>query len=505
MQTPIRAPLPRPVSILALAKAIALGLCAGPASADPTILPDLSIQGSAAELANPYRLQNQQVEVDTAELLRQTPGGAVNRNGPLSGIAQYRGLYGDRVHVSIDGMNIASGGPNAMDPPLSYAPAPLLQALELRRGIAPVSTPGESLGGAIVARLRRADHASDPDSRFAGWLSAGGHSVDQSRTLAGLMSLADPRRSLFVAASRQEGADTRFADGRILPTRYARDFYALGASQRVGAQEFSLDLRRNFTEDAGTPALPMDIRFIDASQGRLGYQGQLGGLPIEAWLSRSAVDHEMSNFHLRPPMDPEMLRFSRAGSQTQAWGLNAELAMWQGTLAIGMDARQADHHADIGDPGNAMFFVRNFSSVEQDLYGAFAEWSGKLAPRWILVWGLRYHHARSTAGEVDGSPARMMDGPRQLRDRFNAAQRPQRENNVDWLVQLTHQVNPHLSLELAAARKSRAPSYQERYLWLPLESTAGLADRKRYVGRIDLQPEISHQLELGLQWHQSTA
>ncbi len=39
--------------------------------------------------------------VDTATALRDIPGATANRNGPLTGIAQYRGMFGDRVAVEI--------------------------------------------------------------------------------------------------------------------------------------------------------------------------------------------------------------------------------------------------------------------------------------------------------------------------------------------------------------------------------------------------------------------
>ncbi|MEH6607587.1 MAG: Plug domain-containing protein, partial [Pseudomonadales bacterium] len=76
---------------------------------------------------------------DTALALKSIAGADVNQNGPLTGIQQYRGLYGPRVAVSIDGIQPGTGGPNWMDPPLSYAPAALLDSLTVYRGIAPVS------------------------------------------------------------------------------------------------------------------------------------------------------------------------------------------------------------------------------------------------------------------------------------------------------------------------------------------------------------------------------
>lgn len=39
---------------------------------------------------------------DTSEILKAIPGASVNRNGGLTGIAQFRGFYGDRIAVTID-------------------------------------------------------------------------------------------------------------------------------------------------------------------------------------------------------------------------------------------------------------------------------------------------------------------------------------------------------------------------------------------------------------------
>ena len=79
------------------------------------------------------------VEADSAQLLKKAPGAAVNGNGPLSGIPQYRGMFGPRVGVQLNGTQLAPAGPNWMDPPLSYAAAAQLESLQLYRGIAPVS------------------------------------------------------------------------------------------------------------------------------------------------------------------------------------------------------------------------------------------------------------------------------------------------------------------------------------------------------------------------------
>ena len=105
---------------------------------------------------------------DSAELLRSVPGANVNRNGALTGISQYRGMYGSRVNVLIDGLNVAPAGPNWMDPPLSYAVTAQLESLEVYRGIAPVSVAQEAIGGAIDARKRRIEFGDSDDFAFQG-------------------------------------------------------------------------------------------------------------------------------------------------------------------------------------------------------------------------------------------------------------------------------------------------------------------------------------------------
>jgi iron complex outermembrane receptor protein len=73
----------------------------------------------------------------------------VSRNGPLTGIAQYRGMFGQRVNTLVDGMHISTGGPNGMDPPLSFIPRSQLDSLTVVRGLhrsVPASKPSPARG-----------------------------------------------------------------------------------------------------------------------------------------------------------------------------------------------------------------------------------------------------------------------------------------------------------------------------------------------------------------------
>ena len=45
--------------------------------------------------------------------------------------------------------------------------------------------------------------------------------------------------------------------------------------------------------------------------------------------------------------------------------------------------------------------------------------------------------------------------------------------------------------------KTRAPSYQQLYLWVPLQATNGLADGHNYVGDINLDSEKAYESRPG--------
>ena len=154
----------------------------------------------------------------------------------------------------------------------------------------------------------------------------------------------------------------------------------------------------------------------------------------------------------------------------------------------------------IFDPYNALFFVNNFNDVRRDRHGAFAEWRGSPIDDWQLEIGVRYTRVEFDAGPVDALAAQSPGPVRLLRDDFNAADRDRSDDLVDWVVKLSATPIDGLNIHVSGGRKSRAPYYIERYQWIPLEVTAGLADGNEYVGDIGLDAEVGHELEGGFAW-----
>jgi iron complex outermembrane receptor protein len=450
---------------------------------------------------------------DSAQLLKKIPGANVNSNGSVTGIAQYRGMYGDRVNVLMDGIKISSGGPNAMDTPLSYIPRAQLENLEVIRGIAPVNSGNETIGGTIRATSTRSGFSDGEELEFHGMASVGGHSVDSGYDVSTLMSLANQNHRMHVSGSRQDSDDYAFADGDVTPSEYDRNSYEVGYGYKKEDHEFGLEYVRNDTNESGTPALPMDIIYIDADIAQGNYEGTWNQVDIESKVYWSQIDHKMSNFHLRsPPLimggAMTMQRFTLADSEDYGYGINATMAFAGGKLELGTDGHLADHDADIFNPMDNSFLIENFRGVNRDVFGIFGEWQRELATAWDLELGLRYTHVNMDASTVSatGFPMAMMQmNANMLAAEFNAADRSKKDDNIDAVIKLTHSLRKDTNIELGFARKTRSPSYQERYLWLPLQSTGGLADGNNYIGDINLDPEVSYQFELGLDWRNRRA
>lgn len=495
-----------PFRLNALTAALLSGLASGGYAEEARELPEIRVEGETPAAPGVFQVDLEQAPIttpDAAELLRRAPGANVNRNGPLTGIAQYRGMYGERVNVQVNGIQIVTGGPNGMDPPLSYVPRGQLESLEVIRGIAPVSSGLETIGGTIIANARSSAFSPDDQIRPAFDLSAGGATVDESTTLSVMAGVANRSHRAHVYGSREDGNNIEIPDGKIKPSRHERTNYGAGYGFRNGGgQGFSFDVRHNNTDPTGTPSLPMDIKFIetDIVQGK--YTGSVGRYALHGQLYWTDVDHEMSNFELRDPPMPMMTRLNRAKSDGFGYRADVGFPLASGTLLVGVDGNLASHDATVKDPvNNPAFRVEAFNNVDRNLYGGFVEWNGDVADRWNLQLGARYNRVEAESGQVSHFMAMMNPAIGTLQDRFNSADRDNDQDNFDLVAKLDHALSPRVNVIGEAGLKTRAPSYQQLYLWVPLQATNGLADGHNYVGDVDLDSEKAYEVGLGLDWH----
>lgn len=128
-------------------------------------------------------------EPDLASWLATVPGANINKNGPVTGIAQYRGLYGDRLAIALDGHPVIGAGPNAMDTPLSYSTPLIVESMTVYRGVAPVSAGMSTIAGAIDVHMRKAEFSESDSQLISGDMQAGYRSNNSADTLSAVVNL----------------------------------------------------------------------------------------------------------------------------------------------------------------------------------------------------------------------------------------------------------------------------------------------------------------------------
>lgn len=443
---------------------------------------------------------------DAATLLSRIPGANVNSNGPLSGIAQYRGLFGDRMNVISDGANYKPACANAMDTPLSHVPSSLTETLKIYRGIAPVSSGLESLGGSIVQETRRGEFAVGDELEFHGKGTSGYNSVNDGHYVSLFGNITNQNHKFRVGGSHEKGNDYEWKDGVNKPTAHDRNAATVGYGFRTGGHTLDFGYNYNDTKKTGTPSLPMDIVYSRGSVPTFNYEGRIWDkYEVKAGFQYQDIEHRMDNFTFRG----KGLRTRQSDNTARGFGYKTSIAsaLLDGELMIGADGDNIEHDAIITDPFNSQFQVDNFKDANRDRYGLFAEWKGAVLKDLKLEVGTRINFVRMTAGNVSASASTFdpvtgnpLTPPARLQTQFNNSDRQQEDVNIDVVAVSNYSLSSSLDLELGFARKNRSPSYQERYVWLPLAATGGLADGRNYIGTVDLKPETSYQAELGLNW-----
>lgn len=442
---------------------------------------------------------------DLADWLTSVPGANINSNGPITGIAQYRGLYGDRVAASLDGHPVIGAGPNAMDTPLSYSTPLIVDSMTVYRGIAPVSAGINTLGGAVEVKMRKAETMNSEDTAVSGDIQAGYRSNNSAKTLSAVTNIAKGDVAVLLYGNSQKGDSMESGDGVVIsPTDF--DKVQLGGDIRYTKEGNEIGLSYHYTDtnDSGTPALPMDIEYIESHRVTLDGAFNLSGWQGEWQLGYIDADHGMTNFLMRENNDPTRFRRNNATAETSDFKLELTQSFDFGELAFGIDGYFASHDSVITNPNNMMFKVVNFNSVEDNRYGIFTQWQNKFDQTNVQL-GVRFKRAEANAGEVSSSMAMMMSPMGTLagglQDDFNNANRKVSDNNVDIALNTQTQLSTNVSFSAGVGLKSRAPSYQERYLWTPMEATGGLADGHTYIGDINLKSETAYQVDLGLTYH----
>ncbi len=473
-------------------------------------LKPISVTDTAIQSSNSSKPTT--VETDVTTLMEKVPGGGVHSNGAISGQTYYRGIFGPRMNVLIDDVRIESGGPNWMDPPLHYAPNTLVESFEVERGIDSISN-GSTLGTTVKVKLKTSKFSQSDKFSLNGDAVISGHTVDSGYNAGGIIGISNDQYRFHITGSRDDGNDFRSSGGDVDGTEYERDSIGAGYGFKTEAHEFSFDARYVSSKDTGTPSLPLDPNFFHTEIYNAEYIGEVSDFIVELDLFHTDIEHQMRNFELRPapnfsnialpPFAGEDRRFVDVGTDDTGASLTLSKDINNGTLSFGVDGHNADHNSVITDPDFAPFKIVNFNNAEANHLGAFTEWQGNISSFEVEL-GARYQRIKNDADEISIMPA-VLPPAVALQDRFNASDRSKTDHNLDLVAKLAYPLNDEFTLITGFARKSRAPSYIERYQWIPLNVNAGLGDGNNYIGNVELDSEWANQFELGFDWENEKA
>ena len=470
-----------------------------PAKVPNIIVTGQMIPGATVVLPTP---ELEATATDSASLLEQAPGAAVARNGALSGIAQLRGLSDDRVSVLVNGMEITPACPNHMDPPLLDIAPSALHSLTVVAGITPVSLGGDNIGGIILADRNPPIFSPDVQTLWSGDLRSFYRSSDDAVGVNGSLTLANQAWSASYNGSWSTSDDLRFPDGRVRDSgvgEYQQHEGQIAGRLLNGVFEAYGGITR--VRDAGAPGQPMDMIQEDNWFAGIRHTGDYAFGQLESRIAYNSTYHLMDNFSLRPLTSrrmPEIEGFPFS-APSQSDDLSGKIGLTipreNDTLRTGLDFHW--NRFDAFETDLAGGFQEDINNSTRTRLGVYLEWQKDWSDRWSTLVGLRNDTVWSDADPVTQFyPDSAGDAAA-----FNSHSRDATDVNFDAMASVRFTPDSSQSYELAFARKSRSPSVLERYLFTAFAFASGNSDGRFYMGNLDLDPEVSHQVALTGDWH----
>ena len=524
--------------------------------------PKESALPAAGETVNAQAMQAlRPATSDTASLLRDVPGIALQGSGGVSSLPVLQGMADDRLRVKVDGMDLLSACPNHMNPPLSYLDPSQVGAIKIYAGLAPVSVGGDSIGGAIVAETAEPVFATPGQGHLVkgeagaffrsngnAWganLSATYATESFSASYTGATARSDNYEAggNFKARIFGPGNDPAFTGrpghtlsrNEVGSTAYETRNHTLGIAFKGG--NHLVEARLGFQDMPSQlwPNQRMDL--LENTQHRLNlrYLGQFDWGSLEARAYHEEVDHFMD-------FGADKKYWYRAG--TPDWpgapcgAIGAACAAGMpmhtasrntgATLKANIDLTRQDllrlggelqrYRLDDWWPASgAGMWPNTFWNIrdgERDRSALFGEWERRFDPQWMTLAGLRFERVDMNAGRVHGYNLNTFPtvpgargGSNQTPDaaNFNNADRSKTDNNWDMTVLARYTPDATRDIEFGFAHKTRSPNLHERYTWSTWTMAALMVnwagDGNGYIGNLKLKPEKANTLSATFDWH----
>jgi iron complex outermembrane receptor protein len=326
----------------------------------------------------------------------------------------------------------------------------------------------------------------------------------------GSLTVARQNWSASYNGSWATADDLRFPDGRVRDSGFEEYQQHEGqvAGQLFGGvfEAFGGVTR---ARDVGVPAQPMDMIREDSWFAGIRQTGDYEFGQLDSRIAYNSTYHLMDNFSLRPltsmgmdmDMDmPEDMMAMPFDAPSQSDDLSGKFGLTiphdRDTFRTGLDFHWNRFDASERDIAGGMSqeVINNATGTR---IGFFFEWQRDWNDQWTTVAGLRNDNVWSDADPIERFyPDSMEDAIA-----FNSSSRDKTDFNFDAMASVRFTPDTHQSYELAFARKTRSPSVLERYLFTPFAFASGNSDGRFYLGNLDLDPEVSHQIALTGDWH----
>ncbi|MBU3695197.1 TonB-dependent receptor [Dechloromonas sp.] len=467
---------------------------------------------------------------DTASLLRDVPGVALQGAGGTSSLPIIRGLADDRLRIQVDGMDFIASCPNHMNPPLSYVDPTNVGKLKVWAGITPVSVGGDSIGGTIVAETRPAEFAAagqgsllkgeigsfyrSNGNAFGASLSATAATESLSLSYNGAFAKADNYKAGgdFKTTNATGRAGHLIARDEVGSSAYETRTHTVGFAMKGGDHLIEAKVGYQEVPEQLFPNQRMDMLDNEQKRFNLRYLGQFGWGALEARAYHERVSHYMDfgpDKQFQYGTAPGMPMYTK--SKTTGVNLKADVDMNPNNLlrigSLYQTYRLDDWWPPSGTGGMSPGTFENIKDGQRDRIAAFGEWESRFAPQWLSLLGVRYENVRTDTGNVRGysTAAGAMGAQVVDANAFNARNHERTDNNWDMTALVRHTPSETADLEVGFARKVRSPNLYERYTWSTWSMAAVMnnyvGDGNGYIGNMDLKAEKAHTLSATLDLH----
>ena len=323
---------------------------------------------------------------DGADYLQNIMGFSAIKNGGTNGDVTFRGMFGSRIKMLVDGSENLGACPNRMDAPTSYIQPESFDKITVIKG--PQTVQYATPGSAATVIFQRQPENLSKEQPYRG----------QASVLMGSYGRLDHNIEAAI------GDETKYA--RLNANRSVADDYKDGNDKSIHSnwERWNTDLALGWkpTDDSwlelragkGDGEAAYAGRSMDGSQFKresLGLHAEQKNITevikkVEAQVDYSYNDHIMDNFSLRtPPMMAMAMNVTRRTMNARA-AITTEWEKW--SAISGLDSQHNQHAGNMYMQG-----VSVITSLDEDLkfqsYGAFSEWTYVFNSDQKLVAGAR--------------------------------------------------------------------------------------------------------------------